>query len=145
MYKKKKKYALRRSHQIYKILLPNNLPLLTFLNPAKEEKKQEPVPIAPHLFNVYPLPSHVIVGLNQQRPLVTSRFLEYYKSSNCNSGSFPYLKNFRVRKGFWDSILCLNLQTGDGYLDDTVCVFPKMFKEMYKLFVIYLYIVVIFL
>ncbi|PWA36960.1 60S ribosomal export protein NMD3 [Artemisia annua] len=60
-----------------------------------------------------------VVGLNQQRPLVTSRFLEYYKSGHCDFGSFLYLKNFRVRKGFWDSMLCLNLPNGDGYLDDT--------------------------
>lgn len=76
---------------------------------------------------IYPLPSHVVVGLNQQRPLVTSRFREYYTSDHCDFGAFPYLKNFRVRKGFWDSMLCLNLPNGNGYLDDSVCLFPKIF------------------
>ena len=140
MYKKKKKYALRRSQQNHQNLLPHNPPPPKFHNPPNEQKKKLPCPVAPHLFNVYPLPSHVIVGLNQQRPLVTSRFLEYYKSSNCDSGYFPYLKNHRIYKGFWDSILCLNLPNGNGYLDDVVCLFPKRCISINVQVVCYLFV-----
>lgn len=86
--------------------------------PRKGRKqKQEQVHTVRRL-PIYPLLSHLVVGLNQQRPLVTSRFREYYTSDHCDFGAFPYLKNFSVSKGFWDSMLFLNLSNGDGYLDD---------------------------
>ena len=82
------------------------------------------MPIAPHLsiFSNSELPDF-LVGLTQQRPFVTPGFKKFYGSNDCDFGSFPYLENFKVRKGFWDSILCLNYPNGNGYLDDTVSIF----------------------